>query len=68
MLIGQFVALESKNPTNDKIKDYVDEALFKCCFTPLGTEKDDLQLLDELLGETMMYVIGQGMNRRQRRG
>ena len=68
MLIGQFVAKKGQSVTTDDLKEYIDESLIKCCFTPLGTEKDDLLLLDELLGETMMYVIGQGINRKQRRG
>ena len=68
MLIGQFIAKEGQSATSEKIKDYVDEALLKCCFTPLGREDGDLQLLDELIGETMMFVIGQGINRKQRRG
>lgn len=66
MLIGQCVATD-RNLNSDDLKLKIDEALLKCCFTPLGTEDGDIQLLDELLGETMMYVIGQGINRKQRR-
>lgn len=67
MLIGQCVAA-NKSTNSADLKLYVDEALLKCCFTPLGTEDGDTTLLEELLGETMMYVIGQGINRKQRRG
>ena len=68
MLIGQYVAKHGQDVRSDALNLYLDECLIKCCFTPLGTEEGDLQLLDELLGETMMYVIGQGINRSQRRG
>lgn len=67
MLIGQNVAANN-SINSDDLKIQIDESLAKCCFTPLGTEEGDTQLLDELLGETMMYVIGQGINRKQRRG
>ena len=67
MLIGWHTA---KNPhiSSDDLKLEIDNELFKAKFTPLGTEDGDLQLLEELLGETMMYVLGQGINRKQRRG
>ena len=65
MLIGQLV--EKGARTSDELKEEIDKSLLKCCFTPLGTEEGDSQLLDELIGETMMYVIGQGINRKQRR-
>jgi len=66
MLIGWYSA---KNIYDDHmdIKIKVDNALSNAKFTPLGTEPNDLQLMDELLGETMMYVMGQGYNRKERR-
>lgn len=36
-------------------------------FTPLGTESGDLQLLDEMIAEFTMSVIGRGFNRSDRR-
>ena len=67
MLIGQYVAEHRQNVTTEDLQYYIDESLLKSCMTPLGTETGDTQLLEELLGETMIYVMGQGINRKQRR-
>ena len=66
MLVGQFVAKDSSINSED-LRIKIDQALTKACMTTLGTEEGDIQLLNELLGETMIYVIGQGINRKQRR-
>jgi hypothetical protein len=65
-LIGWHVA---KNPsiTAAEIKIAIDDQLIESHFTPLGSEPGDVQLLEELIGETMMWVIGQGWNRKLRR-
>ena len=66
MLVGWHTA---KNPNMNHVdlKIEIDNDLLNAKFTPLGTEDKDLQLMDELLGETMMYVIGKGYNRKDRR-
>lgn len=66
MLIGWHTATDHDIDGAD-LKIKVDNSLINAHFTPLGTEPNDLQLIDELLGETMMYVMGQGYNRQQRR-
>ena len=53
--------------TGEDLRYYIDERLEKCCLPLLGSEKGDDQLLDELTGELMIYVMGQGINRKQRR-
>lgn len=66
MLIGWYSATDHTIDADD-LRIKIDNALMKSHFTPIGTEDNDLQLMDELLGETMMYVIGQGYNRKDRR-
>lgn len=66
MLVGWFTATDNTMDSGD-LKIKIDNALMESHFTPIGTEKNDLQLMDELLGETMMYVIGKGYNRKDRR-
>lgn len=66
MLVGWYSATDHTMNADD-LRIKIDNALMKSHFTPIGTEDNDLQLLDELLGETMMYVMGQGINRQQRR-
>ena len=58
-----------KNPNISSIdlKINIDNSLMDSKFTPIGTEPNDLQLLDELLAETMMSVIGKEVNRKTRR-
>ena len=65
-LVGYYSAKNPNIKGND-LKIEIDNHLFASKFTPLGTEKDDIELLDELIGETMMSVIGRGFNRRDRR-
>lgn len=66
LLVGWF---SGKNPniSASDLKIEIDNSLFESKFTPIGTEPNDLKLLDELLGETMMSVIGKGINRATRR-
>lgn len=66
MLIGYEIA---KNPgiSVKDLKINVDNSLIESKFVPIGSEPNDLQLLDELLGETMMSVMGKGINRESRR-
>lgn len=66
MLIGWHTA---KNPSisSEDLRLEVDKSLTNCHFTLLGSEQGDIELLDELIGETIMYVIGQGINRKMRR-
>lgn len=66
LLVGQLSASD-KSMTADTMRIKIDELLTNACFTPIGTEDGDLQLMEELLGETMMYVMGQGINRKMRR-
>jgi hypothetical protein len=61
--------LAAKNPgmTAEDLKIAIDERLIECHFTPLGTEPGDVQLLEDVISETFMSVIGRGFNRAARR-
>ena len=65
-MVGWF---SGKNPniSSTDLRISIDDSLFESKFTPIGTEPNDLQLLDELLAETMMSVMGKGINRKTRR-
>lgn len=65
-LLGYFCA---KKPgiTSDDLKIEIDQSLADSKFTPLGTEKNDLNLLDEMIGEITMSILGRGFNRKDRR-
>lgn len=65
-LLGWFCAKEP-NITSENLRIKIDQMLLESKFTPLGTEKSDLQLLDEMIGEFTMSVIGRGFNRKDRR-
>jgi len=65
-LIGYFVGLD-KTITGEDLSIRIDQMLEVSKFTPLGTEKGDLQLLDEMIAEFTMSVIGRGFNRKDRR-
>jgi len=65
-LVGKFSALEP-NITAEDLRIKIDQHLQECNFTSIGTEDDDLELFDDLLNETMMSVIGSGINRKMRR-
>ncbi len=66
VLVGWFSA---KNPgiQGNDLKIEIDNSLIESKLTPLGTEPDDNQLLEELLGEVMISVMGKGVNRETRR-
>ena len=65
-LMGWFCA---KQPDSDGIdlKIKIDQVLSTSGFTLLGTEKGDLQLLDEMVAEFLMSVMGRKFNRHERR-
>jgi len=65
-LMGWFCA---KQPHIDGVdlKVKIDQVLSDSGFTLLGTEKDDLQLLDEMVAEFLMSVMGRKFNRNDRR-
>lgn len=64
MLIGRYVALD-QNISADDLRYKIDEELTKSCMIPI--DKNDIQLLDEVLAEAMINVMGKGINRDQRR-
>lgn len=53
------------NIKGEDLKIMIDNSLMESHLTPLG--KEDNQLLDELLGEIMISVMGKGINRETRR-
>jgi len=65
-LLGWFCA---KEPSIDGVdlKIKIDQVLEESGFTLLGTENDDLQLLDEMVAEFLMSVMGRKFNRQDRR-
>jgi hypothetical protein len=67
LLAGRMIG-EDPGVLSEDLKVLIDQRLEKCCLPLLGSEKDDVQFLDEVLGETMIYVMGQKINRKQRRG
>lgn len=64
--LGWFCAKEPDIASND-LQIKIDQFLISSGFTPLGTEKGDLALLDEVIGEMTMAGIGRGFNRDDRR-
>jgi len=66
MLVGWFTA-KKQDITADDLRIQIDQSLTDSKLTTLGTEPNDLQLLEELLGETMISVMGKGINRETRR-
>jgi len=65
-LVGKFSALKP-DITAEDLRIKIDQHLQECNLTPLGTEKNDVELLQELLDETMISVLGAGINRKTRR-
>ena len=63
-LMGKFVE-QDHSISADDLRIKIDQALENSCMTPVG--KEDIQLLDEVLGELMISVIGAKINRAQRR-
>ena len=66
-LVGKFSALEP-NITAEDLRIKIDQHLQECNFTSIGTEDGDLELIQDLLDETMMSIMGAGINRKMRRG
>lgn len=65
-LLGWFCA-KQPNITSDDLRIKIDQVLSDSKFTPLGTEEGDLQLLDEMVAEFLMSVMGRRFNRKNRR-
>ncbi len=65
-LLGWFCA-KQPNITSEDLRIKIDHVLADSKFTPLGTEKGDLQLLDEMIAEFLMSVMGRQFNRKDRR-
>lgn len=55
------------NIKSEDLRIKIDQYLIDSKFTPLGTEDNDLTLLDEIIGELTMAAIGRGFNRADRR-
>jgi len=65
-LFGRITA-SKQDISSDDLKVEMDQFLLESKFTPLGTETNDVQLLNELIGELQMSLIGRGWNRKDRR-
>jgi len=65
-LVGFFVG-ENHQITSQNLSYKIDEILIESKFTVLGAEDGDLRLLDEMIAEFTMSVIGRGFNRADRR-
>lgn len=65
-LLGWFCAKEP-DITSQDLRIRIDQFLEASKFTMLGTEEGDLQLLDEMIAEFTMSLIGRGFNRADRR-
>jgi len=65
-LIGFYVC-ENHYIKGEDLSYKINNMLIDSKFTPLGTEDGDLQLLDEMIAEFTMSVIGRGFNRKDRR-
>ncbi len=65
-LIGWFCAKEP-HITSEDLRVKIDQTLSDSKFTPLGTEDGDLQLMDEMIAEFLMSVMGRRFNRKDRR-
>ena len=63
-LMGKFVE-QDNSITAEDLRIKIDQSLENSCMTPLGA--DDTQLLDEVLGEIMISVLGAKINRQDRR-
>lgn len=69
LICAQLGWLCAKKPhlTGADLRIEIDQFLELSKFTPLGTEEEDTALLDEMIGELTMGVIGRGHNRLDRR-
>ena len=64
-LIAKYTALGTHD--TDSLRYNIDEDLQMACQKPLGQEPDDNAFLDEYLAEIQIFVMGKGINRKQRR-
>ena len=64
MLVGYYTG-KHPNATGIELSEYLDQQLIEANQTKLT--KDDLDLLDSLLAETVIKVLGMGLNRKIRR-
>jgi len=64
-----FGRITASKPDIDSIdlRIELDNILMDSKFTPIGTETNDIQLLNELIGELQMSLMGRGYNRKDRR-
>jgi len=65
-LTGWFSA-KQKSLDGLDLKIMIDQRLIESGFPPLGSEKEDDQLLIEMEAELLMSVMGAGVNRKDRR-
>jgi len=65
-LTARYISLGYLNA--ESLRYQIDQDLLNAKQTPLGQEEEDLETLDLVLAEFMIYVMGQGINRKQRRG
>lgn len=65
-LVGKFVTLDPSITSQD-LRIKIDQYLLESNLTGLGTEPNDIDLLQDLLDETMISVLGSGINRKNRR-
>lgn len=64
MLVGKFTERNPRIEAQD-LRIQIDQHLLACNQSILGI--DDNQLLQDLIDETILSVLGQGINRQQRR-
>ena len=66
LICCMFGRITAKKPdiNAEDLKIELDNFLFDSKFTPLGTENNDVTLLEELIAELQMSIIGRGYNRR----
>ena len=62
-----FYCAKEPDITSKDLQIKIDQFLIASGFTPLGTEKGDLALLDEMIAEMTMAGIGRGFNCADRR-
>lgn len=65
-LFGRITASKPDIDSQD-LRIEIDNVLSESKFTTIGTEPNDIQLLDELIGELQMSLMGRGYNRKDRR-
>lgn len=66
VLFGRITASKPEIDALD-LRIEIDNILSESKFTTIGTEPNDIQLLDELIAELQMSLMGRGYNRKDRR-